>query len=182
MQVIKFFTSILAVASVAIAAPVAPYKNQTKSALSTTEDTSSSIITASATASAAINNDDAAFEFFGISAPIPLLNITNLHMEAAAETKEDNSLEQHNANRLHMAVAATLEEGRPGKIPYRRFPQCYIDCFDSEGIDSKTWPAIGDIRDLTTHEFCYSQHMWVANWFLEHLQFCVGACVMGLTP
>ncbi|KAI0177415.1 hypothetical protein BJ166DRAFT_491257 [Pestalotiopsis sp. NC0098] len=67
--------------------------------------------------------------------------------------------------------------GRPGKFPYRRFPPCFVDCFDSEGIDSKTWPAIGDIRDLTTDEFCRTQQTWVMGWVIDHLQFCVrGAC------
>ncbi|KAI1847582.1 hypothetical protein JX266_006434 [Neoarthrinium moseri] len=71
------------------------------------------------------------------------------------------------------SLATLDDEGRPGKIPYRRFPKCYVECFDSEGTDDKTWPAIGDIRDLTTHEFCHSQWVWVGNWMLEHLQFCV---------
>lgn len=69
------------------------------------------------------------------------------------------------------------DEGRPGKIPYRRFPKCYADCFDSEGTDDKTWPAIGDIRDLTTDEFCHQHWTWVGIWFKDHLQFCTsGQC------
>ncbi|KAK9418692.1 hypothetical protein SUNI508_07712 [Seiridium unicorne] len=79
-------------------------------------------------------------------------------------------------------LTAGFEEGRPGKVPYRRFPQCYVDCFDSEGTDDKTWPAIGDIRDLTTEEFCHTQWTWVGTWFKEHLQFCTGGACAHCSP
>ncbi|KAI0177416.1 hypothetical protein BJ166DRAFT_491258 [Pestalotiopsis sp. NC0098] len=76
--------------------------------------------------------------------------------------------------------------GRPGKIPYRLFPPCYVDCFDNGRIAHKTRPLLidvpspGDIRDFTVEEFCHTKLSLTRRWIVEHLRWCVkpscGAC------
>lgn len=67
----------------------------------------------------------------------------------------------------------------PGGYPYRELPKCYVECSDSEG--SKTWPAIGDVRDISKDEFCHKHWAWVDAWITEHLQFCVAGGCQGCT-
>lgn len=161
MQIIQLVTSVLAVAGMVTAAPTAPYLNQTKLSLAMTQG----------------NTNNA--NFFLMSVPSsPAVVSTDAQKPPVNDTEpepaEDNS---GVAKRHEHQNAKTEEEGRIGKLPYKKFPPCYVSCFDSEGVDSKTWPAIGDIRDLTTYEFCESQAMWVGAWFVEHLQFCIhGSC------
>lgn len=169
MQIIKLVTAILAVAGMANAAPTAPYLNQTKLSLAMTQGNTNNadffLMSTSSLAASAILSTDAQ------ERPV---NDT----ETAPAAEEDSAEHTNTAVKRHEHVnARTKEEGRIGKLPYKRFPPCYVSCFDSEGIDSKTWPAIGDIRDLTTYEFCESQAMWVARWMFEHLRFCIhGSC------
>ncbi|KAI0176818.1 hypothetical protein BJ166DRAFT_490704 [Pestalotiopsis sp. NC0098] len=87
------------------------------------------------------NSNNAPFQVFGRSFAAPFSN--NTYMQ------------QHGVDRRQANEDGSW--GRRGKIPYRKFPKCYVDCFDSEGVTSKTSMFIGDIRDLTTYEFCHSQ-------------------------
>ncbi|KAK6189417.1 hypothetical protein LQW54_013290 [Pestalotiopsis sp. IQ-011] len=163
MQIIKQVITVLAVAGMVTATPFAPYLNQTKLSLAMTQG----------------NTNNADFFLMSVSSPSAVVSADAQKRqvndtEPEPEPAADNSSV---AKRHEHQNAKTEEEGRIGKLPYRKFPPCYVSCFDSEGVDSKTWPAIGDIRDLTTYEFCESQAMWVGAWFFEHLRFCIhGSC------
>ncbi|KAK6072182.1 hypothetical protein SCUP515_07514 [Seiridium cupressi] len=106
-----------------------------------------------------------------MASPVPH-NVTATTTPSCASTPSNDTL----------MARADDQWGRPGKVPYRKSPKCYVDCFDSESTDDKTWPAIGDIRDLTTYEFCHSQYTWVGTWFKEHLQFCTGSACAYCSP
>ncbi|KAH6656880.1 hypothetical protein BKA67DRAFT_655185 [Truncatella angustata] len=113
----------------------------------------------------------------GIAAVLPVFNKTNT--ENIGDNQTDVDVQPAPSFRRADVIADEMRDGtgdgRPGKVPYRKLPPCYVKCFDSEG--QKTWPAIGDVRDLTADEFCHSQWTWSGNWIKEHLQFCVaGEC------
>lgn len=62
--------------------------------------------------------------------------------------------------------------GRKGKVPLHELPCCYQKCM----IDNCCNAMIGgpgDIRELTTEEFCRTKWFYVGNWMLDHLSFCV---------
>lgn len=188
MQIIKLVTAVLAVAGMANAAPTAPYLNQTKLRLAMTQGNTNNadffLMSTSSLAAAAIVSTDAQERPVNDTEPAAAIVSTDAQKRPVNDTEPAPAAEEDSAEHTNSAVkrhehvnARTEEEGRIGKLPYKRFPPCYVSCFDSEGIDSKTWPAIGDIRDLTTYEFCESQAMWVARWMFEHLRFCIhGSC------
>lgn len=174
----KLLNSVLAVTSLVMAVPVARNSNHTGASLSTTVDRA--LVASGGSHSSSILGDDDdddnnKFQIFGTSYTGTFPNITVLNREVVDEL-DMTPQEDHTADRLHVAVGST-EEGRPGKLPYKRFPPCYAKCFDSEGIESKTSGLIGDIRDLTTEEFCRTKIWWTGLWFLRHLQWCTkGEC------
>ncbi|KAF7539489.1 hypothetical protein G7054_g2100 [Neopestalotiopsis clavispora] len=158
MQMTKVFASGVVVASITAASPVTPDGKQTPRFNVAQADS---------------NNDDAHFQLFGRSLTLPF-NSTNMQQHGAS--RKQLNLTKQKRYRRHLAAAAE-DEGRPGKVPYRRFPECYVKCFDSEGVTSKTSMFIGDIRDLTVHEFCVSQDGWVGGWIYDYLLPCVrGGC------
>ncbi|KAI1077409.1 hypothetical protein F5B20DRAFT_275200 [Whalleya microplaca] len=62
--------------------------------------------------------------------------------------------------------------GPNDRIPYEYLPKCYAGCFDANCCNAMG--GIDDIRALTVHEWCHSKYIWVGNWLLDHLQWCVG--------
>lgn len=173
-HLVKILTFVLALASVATTVPVAPSRNQTDAIPSVSE-------AAELSSTASLDTYDVASTGDNRNAMVDfrLFDFTEEELSTAeVDQSESDDAEPSSNDRLHVAIAAdTAPEGRSGKLPYKRFPPCYVKCFDSEGIDAKTWPAIGDIRDLSTHEFCHSQAVWVARWALDHLNWCVhGEC------
>ncbi|KAF7515413.1 hypothetical protein G7054_g14590 [Neopestalotiopsis clavispora] len=169
MGFIKILTSVLALASVATAAPVAPSRIQT-GVIPSVSETAGPSSTASLDAynvTSTSGNKSAMVNF-------TVFDFTEEEVSAAEiDQPESDDAEPSSNNRLHVAVAAdAAAAGRSGKLPYKRFPPCYVKCFDSEGIDAKTWPAIGDIRDLTTEEFCHTQIAWTGLWVQQHLRWC----------
>ncbi|KAI1073659.1 hypothetical protein F5B20DRAFT_566357, partial [Whalleya microplaca] len=40
----------------------------------------------------------------------------------------------------------------------------------------------GDVREMTTHEFCHSKWFYVGNWLFDHLQWCVQDACHGCVP
>ncbi|ETS78819.1 hypothetical protein PFICI_08672 [Pestalotiopsis fici W106-1] len=160
MQIIKLLASSLAVAGITTASPVAQDRNHTLSCAMTQDDSNH-------------HNNKTLFQLFGRSAAVPF-NSTDMQQHVVNQT--ESTVTGQESHKRHMA-AASEAEGRPGKVPYRKFPPCYVKCFDSESITSKTSMFIGDIRDLTTYEFCESQAGWVGTWIFDHLQYCVhGEC------
>ncbi|KAF2993916.1 hypothetical protein E8E14_002163 [Neopestalotiopsis sp. 37M] len=181
MGFIKVLTFVLALASVATAAPVAPSRNQTDLVPSAPEAAAPSNPVnsvrpsdpvSSITPSDPVSSITPSDPVSGITPSDPVNGITpnvasigdnkNLMVDftvfdfteeelstAEIDQSESDDAQPSSNNRLHAAVAADpAAEGRPGKIPYKRFPPCYIKCFDSEGIDSKTDSAIGDIPNI----------------------------------
>ncbi|RYP57075.1 hypothetical protein DL769_009708 [Monosporascus sp. CRB-8-3] len=61
---------------------------------------------------------------------------------------------------------------REGKVPLWKLPPCYQKCVVQTG--SQTWGHIGDVRDLSTYDFCQGKSIWVDNWIYHALQDCVG--------
>ncbi|OTA99741.1 hypothetical protein M426DRAFT_16135 [Hypoxylon sp. CI-4A] len=57
------------------------------------------------------------------------------------------------------------------QVPWWNLNLCYVKCFASECCNG--WPGLGDVRNLTVHEWCHSKWMAVEKWILNHLQFCV---------
>lgn len=160
MQIIKFVVSSLAAASTATASPVAQDRNQT-------------LASAIRQGSNSNNSNKTHFQLFGRSFTAPFSNSTYMQQHGVDQT--ESGLAEQKTHRWQAKEDGNW--GRPGKVPYRKFPKCYSDCFDSKGVTSKTSMFVGDIRDLTTHEFCHSQQGWVGEWMLDHLDDCVrGAC------
>lgn len=153
MQIIKFIAFSLAAANTAAASPVAQDRNQTLS----------SAITQGS------NSNNAHFQLFGRSFTAPFSNST--YMQQHVVDQMESGLAEQKSHRRQAEEDGKW--GRRGKVPYRKFPKCYADCFGSEGVTSKTSMFIGDIRDLTTDEFCHSQQGRVGTWIFDHLTWCV---------
>ncbi|RYP35028.1 hypothetical protein DL767_004009 [Monosporascus sp. MG133] len=91
---------------------------------------------------------------------------------------------------ISLAVTERLEAGgnkegpyvwpREGKVPLWKLPPCYQKCIVQTG--SQTWNNIGDVRDLSTYDFCQGKSIWVDNWIYHALQDCVGTSCRDHQP
>ncbi|RYP90474.1 hypothetical protein DL770_003385 [Monosporascus sp. CRB-9-2] len=91
---------------------------------------------------------------------------------------------------ISFAVTERLEAGgnkegpyvwpREGKVPLWKLPPCYQKCVVQTG--SQTWNNIGDVRDLSTYDFCQGKSIWVDNWIYHALKDCVGPSCLPYQP
>ncbi|RYP24977.1 hypothetical protein DL765_000205 [Monosporascus sp. GIB2] len=61
---------------------------------------------------------------------------------------------------------------REGKVPLWKLPPCYQKCVAQTA--TQTWGNLGDVRDLSTYDFCQGKWFWVDNWIYHAFQDCVG--------
>ncbi|RYO80940.1 hypothetical protein DL766_007503 [Monosporascus sp. MC13-8B] len=61
---------------------------------------------------------------------------------------------------------------REGKVPLWKLPPCYQKCVVQTA--TQTWGNLGDVRDLSTYDFCQGKWFWVDNWIYHAFQDCVG--------
>ncbi|XXG95262.1 glycoside hydrolase 3 [Hypoxylon texense] len=71
-----------------------------------------------------------------------------------------------------MSLAKTDPRHGPNdKVPWQELPQCYQDCISANCCNG--WPGLGDVRNLTVHQWCHSKWIPVQNWMHDHLQWCI---------
>ncbi|KAI1775892.1 hypothetical protein F4818DRAFT_441168 [Hypoxylon cercidicola] len=71
-----------------------------------------------------------------------------------------------------VSLATTMSpHGPKDTLPWQELPQCYQDCISANCCNG--WPGLGDVRNLTVHQWCHSKWIPVQNWIADHLQWCI---------
>lgn len=71
--------------------------------------------------------------------------------------------------------------GRPGKVPLHELPHCYQRCMIDNCCNAMVGGP-GDIRELTTEEFCHTKWFYVGLWIFDHLSFCLDDVCASCRP
>ncbi|KAI1333552.1 hypothetical protein F5Y15DRAFT_341796 [Xylariaceae sp. FL0016] len=69
-----------------------------------------------------------------------------------------------------IALNASYIEEIDGRVPLWTLPECYHHCIDDNAYNCL---GIGDIRKLTTDQFCWQHRIEVETWMIDHLGWCV---------
>ncbi|KAI1405029.1 hypothetical protein F4819DRAFT_483026 [Hypoxylon fuscum] len=81
----------------------------------------------------------------------------------------------------NLAKTSSRHDYKPDdNLPWQELPKCYQDCFNSQCCNG--WPMLGDVRNLTIHEWCHSKWIPAQNWVADHLQWCVKDACAGCRP
>ncbi|KAI1809021.1 hypothetical protein GGS20DRAFT_573910 [Poronia punctata] len=81
--------------------------------------------------------------------------------------------QQNGKNNIKMA------SDKEDKIPIWELPDCYQKCMDKNRHHAS---FVGDVYDLSTHDFCWKYQFTIEEWMLDWLVPCVGRKCKSCRP
>ncbi|KAI0015606.1 hypothetical protein F4780DRAFT_763307 [Xylariomycetidae sp. FL0641] len=116
------------------------------------------------------------------AAPHPDINAGNAFLQAylATGNQSVSGIDQFNQTSAQVASSnETILSSDPtilladekDKVPIWELPGCYQECIAEHHAHVL---GVGDVRELSTHEFCWSHRRDIATWIVVRLQYCFG--------
>ncbi|KAK7751435.1 hypothetical protein SLS62_006691 [Diatrype stigma] len=100
-----------------------------------------------------------AIDTFNVDATVAAISDSAKKTNTTLEAREDDNRDY-------------CELGKPGKVPLHKLPLCYQRCFIDDCCGKMMLGGPGDVRQLTTREFCDTKWIYVGDLILQHVGRC----------